>query len=178
MVKIRVQEVARQQGITNIKALAEYVGLAYDTAADLWHGRMKRMDLATLGKLCKALDCQIEDVLDMAKIEAGRVQIEQEPFDLGHLLTSSVKVVLPQARHKGLSVNTEIVPAAARWFAGDSHHLRQVLLNLLANAVKFTDRGQVTLRVTLIGVVDEQLGPRVGASHQELFADLTKRQNS
>ncbi|TMG85825.1 MAG: response regulator, partial [Betaproteobacteria bacterium] len=63
----------------------------------------------------------------------------------------SVKVVLPQARHKGLSVNTEIVPAAARWFAGDSHHLRQVLLNLLANAVKFTDRGQVTLRVTLIG---------------------------
>ncbi len=103
----------------------------------------------TLGTSAHLLLAQIEDVLDMAKIEAGRVQIETEAFDLGHLLTSSVKVVLPQARYKGLSVNTEIAPVAARWFAGDSHHLRQVLLNLLANAVKFTERGHVTLRVTL-----------------------------
>jgi two-component system sensor histidine kinase RpfC len=101
----------------------------------------------TLGTSAHLLLAQIEDVLDMAKIEAGRVQIEQQPFDLGHLLSSTVKVVLPQARYKGLAVNTEIAPAAARWFAGDSHHLRQVLLNLLANAVKFTERGQITLRV-------------------------------
>src|SRR5205823_10429475 len=93
---------------------------------------------------------QIEDVLDMAKIEAGRVQIERKPFDLGSVLTSSVKVVVPQARYKGLEVNTEIAPHAARWFAGDSHHLRQVLLNLLANAVKFTKRGQITLRVRVV----------------------------
>ena len=102
----------------------------------------------TLGTSAHLLLAQIEDVLDMAKIEAGRVQIEAQPFDLGHLLTSTVKVVLPQARYKGLAVNTEIAPSAARWFAGDSHHLRQVLLNLLANAVKFTERGQVTLRVS------------------------------
>ena len=102
----------------------------------------------TLGTSAHLLLAQIEDVLDMAKIEAGRVRIEQQPFDLGHLLTSSVKVVIPQARFKGLAVNTEIAPAAARWFSGDSHHLRQVLLNLLANAVKFTERGHVTLRVS------------------------------
>src|SRR6476659_7191173 len=100
----------------------------------------------TLGTSAHLLLAQIEDVLDMAKIEAGRVQIEQQPFDLGHLLSSTVKVLLPQARYKGLAVNTEVAPAAARWFAGDSHHLRQVLLNLLANAVKFTERGQITLR--------------------------------
>jgi two-component system sensor histidine kinase RpfC len=110
----------------------------------------------TLGTSAHLLLAQIEDVLDMAKIEAGRVQIEQQPFDLGHLLTSTVKVVLPQARYKGLAVNTEIAPAAARWFAGDSHHLRQVLLNLLANAVKFTERGQITLRVRF-GEVDSHL---------------------
>ena len=84
----------------------------------------------------------------MAKIEAGRVQIEAQPFDLGHLLTTTVKVVLPQARYKGLTVNTEIAPAAARWFAGDVHS-REVLLNLLANPVKFTERGQITLRVSV-----------------------------
>jgi len=110
----------------------------------------------TLGTSAHLLLAQIEDVLDMAKIEAGRVQIEQQPFDLGHLLSSTVKVVLPQARYKGLEVSTEIAPVAARWFGGDSHHLRQVLLNLLANAVKFTERGQITLRVG-VSDVDSKL---------------------
>ncbi len=107
----------------------------------------------TLGTSAHLLLAQIEDVLDMAKIEAGRVQIECLPFDLCRLLTSTVKVVLPQARFKALSINTEISESAARWFAGDSHHVRQVLLNLLANAVKFTERGEVLLKVDAIEVV-------------------------
>jgi two-component system sensor histidine kinase RpfC len=105
----------------------------------------------TLGTSAHLLLAQIEEVLDLAKIEAGRVQIEQQPFDLGKLLTSTVKVVLPQARYKDLAVNTEISPQAMRWFSGDSHHLRQVLLNLLANAIKFTERGEVVLRATVVG---------------------------
>lgn len=104
----------------------------------------------TLGTSAHLLLAQIEDVLDLAKIEAGRVQIERQPFDLGKLLTSTVKVVLPQARYKDLTVNTEISPQAMRWFAGDSHHLRQVLLNLLANAIKFTEHGEVFLRATAV----------------------------
>jgi len=104
----------------------------------------------TLGTSAYLLLAQIEDVLDMAKIEAGRVQIERQPFDLGKLLTSTVKVVLPQARYKDLAVNTEISSEAMRWFSGDSHHLRQVLLNLLANAIKFTERGNVSLRVIVL----------------------------
>lgn len=89
---------------------------------------------------------QIEDVLDMAKIESGRVQIETRPFDLGKLLSSTVKVVMPQARYKGLALNVDIASNASRWFAGDSNHLRQVVLNLLSNAVKFTERGEIVLR--------------------------------
>jgi two-component system sensor histidine kinase RpfC len=104
----------------------------------------------TLGTSAQLLLAQIEDVLDMAKIEAGRVQVEKRPFDLGKLLTSTVKVILPQARYKSIAVNTDISPQAARWFEGDSHHLRQVLLNLLANAVKFTERGEITLRVAVV----------------------------
>ena len=104
----------------------------------------------TLGTSANLLLAQIEDVLDLAKIEAGRVQIEKRPFDLGKLLTSTVKVVLPQARYKGLAVNTEVAADAARWFEGDGHHLRQVLLNLLSNAVKFTEHGGITLRVTAV----------------------------
>jgi two-component system sensor histidine kinase RpfC len=89
---------------------------------------------------------QIEDVLDMAKIESGRVQIEKRPFDLGKLLSSTVKVILPQARYKGLAVNLDIASNASGWFSGDAHHIRQVVLNLLSNAVKFTERGEVVLR--------------------------------
>lgn len=103
----------------------------------------------TLGTSANLLLAQIEDVLDMAKIEAGRVQIEQHPFDLSRLITSTIKVILPQARYKELTVNTSISADAARWFAGDAHHLRQVLLNLLANAVKFTERGEVLLSISL-----------------------------
>ena len=99
----------------------------------------------TLANASQLALAQIEDVLDAAKIEAGRVQIETRPFDLGRLLTNCVKVVAPQSRYKGLTVTTKIDPAVSRWFAGDPHHLRQVLLNLLANAVKFTERGEITL---------------------------------
>ena len=113
----------------------------------------------TLGTSAHLLLAQIEDVLDMAKIEAGRIQIERQPFDLGKLLTSTVKVILPQARYKELAVNTQIAPEAMRWFSGDSHHLRQVLLNLLANAVKFTERGEVSLRVIVVSA--SPIEPRV-----------------
>ena len=85
----------------------------------------------------------------MGKIEAGRIEIRTQPFMLGKLLTDVVKVVLPQARYKGLTVTTEIEPAVSGGFVGDPHHLRQVLLNLLSNAVKFTESGGVTLRARL-----------------------------
>ena len=88
---------------------------------------------------------QIEDVLDMAKLQAGRVNIETRPFELGKLLTDLVKVIVPQARYKRLAVNTDISSEAGHWFIGDAHHLRQVVLNLLSNAVKFTERGGVTI---------------------------------
>lgn len=102
----------------------------------------------TLGTSALLLLAQIEDVLDVSKIEAGRVQIASRPFDLGRLLSTTLKIIVPQARYKGLAVECEIAPDADRWFLGDSHHLRQVLLNLLGNAVKFTQSGHVTLRAS------------------------------
>ena len=104
----------------------------------------------TLSNSAQLLLAQIEDVLDMAKIEAGRVQLESAAFDLGRMLTGTVKVMLPQARYKGLAVVTDISQDASRWFIGDQHHLRQVVLNLLSNAIKFTERGEVSLRAKVV----------------------------
>ena len=109
----------------------------------------QREIVETLSTSAQLALAQIEDVLDMGKIEAGRIEIRAQPFMLGKLLTDIVKVVLPQARYKGLTVTTEIDPAASGGFIGDPHHLRQVLLNLLSNAVKFTESGTVTLRAHL-----------------------------
>ena len=148
----------------------------------------QREIVSTLGTSAHLLLAQIEDVLDMAKIEAGRVQIERKPFDLGKLLTSTVKVVLPQARYKDLAVNTEISPQAMRWFSGDSHHLRQVVLNLLANAIKFTERGEVTLRAIVLNAGSNEVRVRVevkdtgigipDAKQAEIFEPFTQANDS
>ena len=142
----------------------------------------------TLGTSANLLLAQIEDVLDTAKIEAGRVQIEQRPFDLSRLVTSTIKVMLPQARYKELTVNTSISAAAARWFAGDAHHLRQVLLNLLANAVKFTERGEILLSVSLTRLSESSAHVRfevkdtgIGISPEKqavIFEPFTQADNS
>jgi two-component system sensor histidine kinase RpfC len=111
----------------------------------------QREIVETMTTSAQLLLAQIEDVLDMAKIEAGRVYLESKPFDLPSTLSSTVKVIVPQARYKGIDVHTEVSASASRWFAGDSHHLRQVLLNLLSNAVKFTERGRIVIRASAVG---------------------------
>ncbi len=114
----------------------------------------QREIVETMTTSAQLLLAQIEDVLDMAKIEAGRAQIEIRPFDMGRVLSSTVKVIVPQARYKGIDVTTDVAPEVAGWFAGDSHHLRQVLLNLLSNAVKFTERGEIRLRARALDTTD------------------------
>jgi two-component system sensor histidine kinase RpfC len=121
----------------------------------------QREIVETMTTSAQLLLAQIEDVLDMAKIEAGRVRIEKRPFDLSTLLSSTVKVMLPQAHYKGLALRVEVSPDAQGWFVGDPHHLRQILLNLLSNAVKFTERGTVTIRARLLTKEEGSIGVRI-----------------
>ena len=109
----------------------------------------QREIVETMTTSAQLLLAQIEDVLDLSKIEAGRVHIERKPFNLTRLLTSAAKVILPQARYKGLDIRTNIALDDRPWFAGDAHHLNQVILNLLSNAVKFTEHGHVLLTAAL-----------------------------
>ena len=91
--------------------------------------------------------------------------IESRPFNLARLLSSAAKVVLPQARYKGLEVSSDIALAESEWFAGDADHLHQVILNLLSNAVKFTNTGKVTLAAAIVESVEDEYGPDRGARH-------------
>jgi two-component system sensor histidine kinase RpfC len=92
----------------------------------------------------------IDDVLDISKIEAGRLTLEVGPFDLHAALNTLIDLLRPHAHAKGLSLHAMVDPQLDYHLRGDSHHLRQVLLNLLGNAIKFTERGEVLLSVTRV----------------------------
>jgi signal transduction histidine kinase len=98
--------------------------------------------VAVIGRSGRALLGVLNDVLDIAKIEAGRLEVRLEPFRLDEVLTDACAAYAANADAKGLSLTCS-VEAAAGWWLGDAHRIRQVLLNLISNAIKFTEAGSV-----------------------------------
>lgn len=98
-----------------------------------------------------ALEALLTDILDLSQIEAGRMAVQREPFDLAAMLRSVAALFETSARNKGLSFDLNLPDVALRGVVGDEKRLRQVLNNLLSNAVKFTETGGVSLTVTMIG---------------------------
>jgi two-component system sensor histidine kinase RpfC len=93
----------------------------------------------------------IEDVLDISKIEAGKVNIEEIDFDLHSLINTTAVVLGPQAEIRGLQFRAHVMPEVPHALRGDPYHLRQVLYNLVGNGIKFTQAGSVTLTVSSLG---------------------------
>ena len=98
-----------------------------------------------------ALLTVVNDVLDVSKIEAGQVEIAQRPFAFATLVDNALSIVRGLAEAKGLAMGVSLDPALPAWFSGDEDRLRQVLLNLLNNAIKFTRSGRVDLTVAVTG---------------------------
>jgi signal transduction histidine kinase/ActR/RegA family two-component response regulator len=153
----------------------------------------EQRDYATIIRTSsEALLTIINDILDFSKIEAGRMDLETAPFEVRECVDSAVTLINTIAAQKGLRITYEIdddVPAAV---IGDVSRLRQIFLNVLNNAVKFTERGSVTLHVsrgsrddgagelrfavrdTGIGMTPEQLG-RLFESFSQADASITRR---
>jgi signal transduction histidine kinase/CheY-like chemotaxis protein len=89
----------------------------------------------------------IDEILDLSKIEAGRLDLVSEPFDLHHLVEGVVELLAPRAQSKGLEIACSIAAGAPRFVLGDALRLRQVLTNLAGNAVKFTETGGIGVKV-------------------------------
>lgn len=92
----------------------------------------------------------VNDTLDLARIEAGKLQLEEVPFDLRTLLQEVCNLLAPQAQRKGLLFQCLVTDDVPRGVRGDGHRVRQILLNLGNNAIKFTDHGEVVLRATTL----------------------------
>jgi PAS domain S-box-containing protein len=95
----------------------------------------------------RALLSIINDVLDFSKIESGRIDLENTAFDLGELLENIATLMTSAVSAKPVEMVVEAPPEGARWLLGDSLRLSQVLINLVGNAIKFTDRGEIVLSV-------------------------------
>jgi len=109
----------------------------------------QRADLALVKASADALLHIVDDILDFSKIEAGKLEIEEVPFDLRQLVADTLRAMSLRARQKGLALAAEIPPAVPRLMKGDPGRLRQVLLNLVGNAIKFTDAGGVTVALSV-----------------------------
>jgi two-component system, sensor histidine kinase RpfC len=144
----------------------------------------QREMVQTISTSADALLTQITDILDFAKIESGKVQIVIDDVDL-HLAISQIKSMLtPQARAKHLQLSAHVSPLLPYRVRADFHRLRQVLVNLLANAVKYTDRGEVTISAMPEEIGDDRIAVRFEVTdtgmgiapemHERIFDSFTQ----
>jgi len=121
----------------------------------------QREYLSLIDNSAEALMRLLNDILDFSKIEAGQLELESLAFDLREVLGDTVQTLAPQAHERGLELIQHVSPAVPTHLVGDPGRLRQVVLNLLGNAIKFTEAGEVLLDVALTAQRDEDVTIRI-----------------
>jgi signal transduction histidine kinase/DNA-binding response OmpR family regulator len=142
---------------TPMNGVLGMTGLLLDTGLD----EEQRKYAETVRESGEALLAIVNDILDVSKLEAGKVELENIDFDLLNTVESALAVMAGRAREKGIDLGTFVTPEARGVYTGDPSRLRQVLLNLVSNAIKFTEKGGVSVLVEVHKVED----PATGFSH-------------
>jgi signal transduction histidine kinase len=103
----------------------------------------------------QALLSIINDILDFSKIEAGKLELFEEEFELATLIEEVAQLLAPRAHQKRIELLHDVATQVPTWLKGDAGRLRQVILNLAGNAIKFTEKGEVMLAVAVDGRADD-----------------------
>ncbi len=150
LAKRRFISVVSHEMRTPLNAIIGMADLLRDTSLNREQADM----LQTLRSSSRVMLGLVEDVLDFSKIEAGKLVLDRTDFDLHALVNSTCRILSAQAAAKGVEFVVSIMPEVPPALRGDPHHLRQVLINLAGNAVKFTEHGTVTVHVSAQGETD------------------------
>src|SRR5262249_48354110 len=126
--------------------------------------REQREYLVMVEDSASALLTILNDILDFSKIEAGKLTLDPAPFVLRDLLGDTLKPLALRAHAKSLELACDVRPDVPDSLAGDAHGLRQVLVNLVGNALKFTERGEIVVRVGVARETGEP-HPALGRPH-------------
>jgi signal transduction histidine kinase/CheY-like chemotaxis protein len=118
-------------------------------------GELERDYIDTIRQAGEALRGIVDDVLDLSKIEAGKLRLERVDFELARSVTDALHIVQTVANQKPLTLVVKHDPRLPKWVRGDVTRIRQILLNLLSNAIKFTDQGTIEVR-TRVQFIDKE----------------------
>jgi len=129
----------------------------------------QRADLSRIEAASRSLLKLANDLLDFSRVEARKLDLQVEPFSVRATVQLAMDPFLAIARTKGLALRAEVAPEVPEMVVGDAERLRQVLANVIGNAAKFTDHGEVSVEV---GIVD---GPPPTASQSDVQAGITLR---
>ena len=124
----------------------------------------QRAYLTTVRMSAESLLAIINDVLDFSKIEVGKLELDPACFQLHESVEETMKTLAFRAHEKGLELLCDIKPGVPRYVVGDATRIRQIIVNLVGNAIKFTQRGQVELEVELLAQDDNELRLRFAVS--------------
>ena len=162
------------------------LGMSRLALEEMDHDRRQHL-LAIVLRSAENLLGLLNDILDLSRIEAGRVQLNPAPFALGPLLDGVVATLGAPAADKGIALDVELAPDLPAWMVGDELRLRQVLLNLVNNAIKFTPAGSVRLRAdrreaasqSLLRLTVTDTGPGIPAEQLDrIFERFEQADNS
>ena len=131
------------------------IGMA-DLILDTPLSRDQRMYAKTIRDSADSLLTILNDILDLSKIEAGRLTLERVPFNLTTAIAETAEMLAPRAGQKGLELDVRTAPDVPHHVLGDPTRIKQVLTNLIGNAVKFTSDGHILVEVELIDEKDDQ----------------------
>ncbi len=169
---------------TPMNGVLGMIGIALDTRLTM----EQRSYLETAKSSAEALLVVLNDILDFSKIEAGKMEIEPIGFDLALLLEEIVELLSTRAHDKGIELVLRVPPTAPARLIGDPGRIRQVVINLVGNAIKFTEQGHVFVEVTplhvsqhaaTIRVAVRDTGIGIPAERQKvLFEKFTQADNS
>ena len=119
-------------------------------AKDATDAAEQRSYLETVQTASASLLALLNDILDLSKVEAGKLQLAEDSFDVHACVREAVATLQLRAGEKGLGDRAVIAPDVPRYVAGDELRVRQIVVNLLGNAIKFTEAGEVTVRVRVV----------------------------